>query len=835
MANVLQQPFYKFVTQQISQRQQFLGRHDNRDAQTLLYYNSRAPWIRLASSVDIQPFVTRDSLTSAETQQESRMYRKLLNLGYLDADIKESNAAKNFILQGGVLSLNDQQNDPTNYGYAYGLNQPNKMLSGAYGWGGTTGNGTLGFRPMPAIMDVSVEFQNQGALTSTQVNIKCFNKKQLSLLDALYLRPGYTVLLEFGWSAYIDNATGQFVPFNDFPTIPLQNLFNPPNKKYTIYSLLEDVKKTREKYSGNYEGAVGKITNFSWKFNPQDASYDCTVKISGYGEVIQSLSMNLSPPDVKEAPSGSKDNVPPVIANKDQSLMHKNMYEIYSRSVAQSATPSTRDKFIFTTEIINNFPLANIVPDGNSNKIDFTTTSLTLRNSILSIPKVKTDAKNVYQSPQCYITFGHLLALLERDCLLYDVSANTTTPIIRFDVNYENLDEDENFMLKFPGEFSSDPNICLIPYESPNPEIFINLDPVVCPSTELNNYLLNEGAKWTDDKHTYLGRMCNIYININHIVKRLDSENKNGELKVMDFVKKIISDVTKSLGKFNEVTIHLDNESNVIKFIENIPQRFDDGREIKPEKEYARFNVYGVGFTPNNSTYNPTGNIEGSFVKNISLNAQISNNFAAQITVGAQANGNKASTNSVSFSNYNEGLVDRLMPTRQPTPAKQKPEDKKNTQKPRPTALETLVTLWNDKILSKKDPKKGVFYSIYNQLQWNIEDIKQLKSNNYEYAKLMLGELAKNSSQILAPFFLPFELSLDLDGISGITLHSKFLMTEDVLPTSYENDSIDLKVSAVNQKVSATEWTTTIKAISMAKDSKAPIKRPGAYSTAFNS
>ena len=148
---------------------------------------------------------------------------------------------------------------------------------------------------------------------------------------------------------------------------------------------------------------------------------------------------------------------------------------------------------------------------------------------------------------------------------------------------------------------------------------------------------------------------------------------------------------------------------------------FRSGREIKPEKEYARINVYGVGFTPNNSTYNPSGNVEGSFVKNIGLNAQISNNFAAQITVGAQANGNKASTNSVSFSNYNEGLVDRLMPTRQPTPAKQKPEDKKNPQKPKPTAIETLVALWNDKIFSKTDPKKGVFYSIYNQRQWNIE------------------------------------------------------------------------------------------------------------------
>jgi hypothetical protein len=69
------------------------------------------------------------------------------------------------------------------------------------------------------------------------------------------------------------------------------------------------------------------------------------------------------------------------------------------------------------------------------------------------------------------------------------------------------------------------------------------------------------------------------------------------------------------------------------------------------EKEYARFNAFGV-----------KPGVEGSFLTSIDLNAELSNNFAAMISIGSQANGSQRSGNATSFSNYNAGLKDRIIP-----------------------------------------------------------------------------------------------------------------------------------------------------------------------------
>ena len=58
---------------------------------------------------------------------------------------------------------------------------------------------------MPGITNADVQYLSNGALTKTTINIKCFSKRQFQLIDVLYLRPGYTLLLEFGHSVYLDN------------------------------------------------------------------------------------------------------------------------------------------------------------------------------------------------------------------------------------------------------------------------------------------------------------------------------------------------------------------------------------------------------------------------------------------------------------------------------------------------------------------------------------------------------------------------------------------------------------------------------------------------------
>jgi hypothetical protein len=57
------------------------------------------------------------------------------------------------------------------------INNGKSPFNGAYGWGGIE---ERGYVPMPGITDVSVQYQNNGALTKTTINIKCFSKETIS-------------------------------------------------------------------------------------------------------------------------------------------------------------------------------------------------------------------------------------------------------------------------------------------------------------------------------------------------------------------------------------------------------------------------------------------------------------------------------------------------------------------------------------------------------------------------------------------------------------------------------------------------------------------------------
>ena len=54
MSNIIGNPFDLYVTNQINHRQSALGRYTNIDADDLKYYTTKTPWLRLASSVNIE-------------------------------------------------------------------------------------------------------------------------------------------------------------------------------------------------------------------------------------------------------------------------------------------------------------------------------------------------------------------------------------------------------------------------------------------------------------------------------------------------------------------------------------------------------------------------------------------------------------------------------------------------------------------------------------------------------------------------------------------------------------------------------------------------------------
>jgi hypothetical protein len=612
MSNLLGEPFEPWVTKQIDVRQKSLGKYSTTQIQANLV---KTPWIRLASSVDLE-------FPKGDTNIKNSVPQKLVDAGLNISDFEGVELAKKSILYGGVVSMTGENNSITQNS---SINNGKSPFNGAYGWGGIE---ERGYVPMPGITDVSVQYQNNGALTKTTINIKCFSKRQFQIIDVLYLRPGYSLLLEFGHSTYLNNDE-KYDSFENFSSSPLRTLFNPGGK--TQYDIYDEIAATRKEYNGNYEAVYGKITTFKWSFN-SDGSYDCQVTLTGMGDVIESLKMNISvgedEGDVEN--KDGKDDDPPLIANKEKSLLNIILFTLYQSVKEQNTTA-------FSGFGIAGYPN----PDNKFIKED-----KTFNNSIFSIGDVKTDGDD--QSPQAYVTFGALIALIQTKIILHNNSkeSNVSIPLFRFDMNFNDLAKDDNYILRIPGGFSSNPLTCIIPYSN-------TISPI--PNLQLpqfnTNKILSTSSSWDVENEPYVGRLAGIFVNINYIAQVLDDIplDEENNINLLDFLKEIIKGITQSLGGVNKINITV-TENGLVKFIEEIPQRLSTNDCIE-EKEYARFNSFGV-----------KPEIEGSFLTSIDLDAEIPSSFAATLAIGSQDNGNQKSGNSTAFSNYNRGLKDRIIP-----------------------------------------------------------------------------------------------------------------------------------------------------------------------------
>lgn len=259
LSNVIGAPFSEYVINQLKVR---ANRNSTltRDDEQIIYLANKMSWTRLSSSVRINP----------QNTSFSAFYRKVFNGQIPPGDYTTGEGlAKNWILQGGTSELKNNE-----LSLRYGLG-PN----GAYGLGGSE---ELGYRPMPGIESVNIESKGAlGSLREATITFKVWNLVQLNVVEAIYFRLGYTMLLEWGHINYFNNA-GKFVT----NTAGL-DVFNFKSKEL----LLQAITKKSQQTNGNYEAMLGTVTNFNFSFN-QDGGYDCTLKLIGLGSVIDTIRIN---------------------------------------------------------------------------------------------------------------------------------------------------------------------------------------------------------------------------------------------------------------------------------------------------------------------------------------------------------------------------------------------------------------------------------------------------------------------------------------------------------------------------------------------------------------
>ena len=275
MANLIGEGFNDYVRKQINHRQRIHGSLNKRSLKELSYLNSNTSWIKMASST---------SITGDRAEERLKLLELSGEIG------KEVDLAKNFVLFNGTSRLEfDNASNLSGKFIQKGGIKENKPFTKvktnkSYGVGGLE----FGQQPMPGIMDLSIQAINKGSLRKATVKIKAYNKQQLAIIDVLYLRLGFTVLVEFGNSHYIDSKGNVQ---NVGSTLIEEKFFSDLMVEKSYLNLLPEIEKNRLKYCGNYDGFFARVVNFNWNFNP-DGSYDITLYLISIGDVIESLKVN---------------------------------------------------------------------------------------------------------------------------------------------------------------------------------------------------------------------------------------------------------------------------------------------------------------------------------------------------------------------------------------------------------------------------------------------------------------------------------------------------------------------------------------------------------------
>ena len=270
MGNLLGEPFKDYVNDQIRARQTVHGK-TSRTTEEISYLNSKNAWIKLASGTYME---------------QGRL--DLLNKNgnpMLDGVTPGSDLAIKNVLFNGLTSFKGKNH---NRSQRAGIG-----TNGAYGVGGTSQHG---FSPMPGILDADIKDLNRGSIKKASINIKAHNRNQFDVIDALYLRLGFSIMLEWGVDKYLEglDSNGNGNVKNMGTTLTDKKFFDWSESSYN--TVLPAIEKMREKYNGNYDGMFGVISNFSWTFEA-DGTYNIKLDIISQGDIIESLKANLPPHD----------------------------------------------------------------------------------------------------------------------------------------------------------------------------------------------------------------------------------------------------------------------------------------------------------------------------------------------------------------------------------------------------------------------------------------------------------------------------------------------------------------------------------------------------------
>ena len=802
------------VRNQIAYRAKNLVSKD-KDVQDLMVSNNRGAWVTLTSGAQTLSEETVKLKNTLKIFKNNELVEKVLG----DKSTMGNQLAQANVLTGGVL-YGRIEDGKLKYNRRKGISfdKPYSPLGNESSY---EHNPEFGFQPMMGITDFKIVTQSAfGTLRKATITIKAFTPDQLSILETLYFRPGFTMLIEWGNSSYID-ANGEISSYN----LGISKTFaegNIKDKKETvdgkeviitaIQQMKSMIKENREFSGGNYDGVIGKVVNFSWKL-ANDQSYDCTIDVLSEGNVIDAVKTTFTPNSNSELEKFKTKDTAETSATSDDILI--------DALEAFKLDKTTRKEYI--KEVYGD------------NKMD-----------VYYSDHFMVENEEAEEEEAKYIDDKFYFLTLRDFCVVFNKIILEGQNTGNIDVKF-NTKMDRSVMTTFPGHISNDPGVCVMPFRkglpyTPNPSTSdidftkeVNLyggltkpakrtffgapmtpEPLYLPRPNPRKYAnfgegkgkkvpLEAGQAATFLPEKFKDEYSDdtpykILINIDHLINIQESfrdqQNEDREVKavVSQFFNKLLSDINSSLGGINNLACFFDEDNSEWIII-----------------DHNCFDLAAGASTDKPSTEPPLLNIIGlkTEISSLDIQSKISNQMFNQLAITATASGQKVEESIDNFTRYNVNVSDRYEPFVKPEKKTNKKTSSTNWKEAKEVGPKAISKPWhryiNGSVEGDKVQKK--FYSqeafdamkpAHAQYMSALNDQRQGKNREAGIKKSFNGGL------------LPIELSFTIRGITGMKIGEAFVINEVLLPQR-SRGKIGFSITGIDHSISINnEWTTNI-------------------------
>lgn len=310
---------------------------------------------------------------------------------------------------------------------------------------------------------------------------------------------------------------------------------------------------------------------------------------------------------------------------------------------------------------------------------------------------------------------------------------------------------------------SADPGVCILPNTSGWP---------------ISDFAKDTVASLIEGDPT---EILNIFVNLNVLetcLKGLVDSSKE-QRTVYNLFDPIFASLNDAMGGINQLGFHYEESEQTFYIVDRQVQ-------VEKKEDLPILNITGLK----------------SSVTQFDFTTKLSPAIATMVAVSAQASGEDVGLEAEALFKWNEGLTDRITTKRKQNVTKTaataaeketaKQEALKQQQGRINSITKILNTVWKDKVYNGDDVKNAV-------IQYQAYTAYYLQSY-------------KDSEKTAGPAgIIPFEVMIEMDGISGIKIGQAFQINEGIMPNKYYG-TIGFIVTGVEHTIANNRWITKLKA-----------------------